>query len=159
MHPEGSAKMLRKLGLALFLTLPALSGCASAQIAGSTAQSRGIGNESAELGPDRSPPKIVAKAAPGFRIYRAGYRLTKSGALVTAQLCRLPGWAAAGPGRVQVERVDPDGKVLEQHSSYLARLGLRSGNNCTSITTRLDRAPNYGEQINICALSGRSACH
>ena len=151
--------MLTKLGLALFLTLPALSGCASAQSTTSTAPSREMGDKSAELGPDRTPPKLVAKAAAGFRIYRAGYRLTKSGALVTAQLCRLPGWAAAGPGQVQVERLDPGGKVLERHSSYLPRLGLSSGNNCTSISTRLDSAPNYGDQINICALSGRSTCH
>ncbi len=150
--------MLKSLALALFLTLPALSGCASAQTPGSTAPSRDLGNENAVPGPGRTPPKIVAKAAPGFRIYRSGYRLTKSGALVTAQLCRLPGWAAAGPGQVQVERVDPGGKVLERHSLYLARLGLKSGNNCTSITTLLDSAPNYGEQVNICALSGRSTC-
>ena len=151
--------MVRKFGLALFLTLPALAGCAWAQTPGSTAPSRDMGNENAVPAPGRTPPKIVAKAAPGFRIFRAGYRLTKSGALVTAQLCRLPGWAAAGPGQVQVERVDPGGRILERHSSYLARLGLKSGNNCTSITTRLDSAPNYGEQISICALSGRSTCH
>ena len=151
--------MVRKLGLALFLTLPALSACASAQTPASTAPSRGMGNGNAVPGPGRTPPKIVAKAAPGFRIYRAGYRLTKSGALVTAQLCRLPGWAAAGPSRIQVERADQGGKVLERHSSYLPRLGLRSGNNCTSISTRVDSVPNYGDQINICALSGRSTCH
>ena len=158
MHPEGAAKMPKNLGPVMFLTLAVLSGCASAQSPGSTAPSRGMGNENAVPAPDRTPPKIVAKAAPGFRIYRSGYRLTKSGALVTAQLCRLPGWAAAGPGQVQVERVDPGGRILERHSSYLARLGLKSGNNCTSITTLLDSAPNYGEQVNICALSGRSTC-
>ena len=151
--------MVRQLGLALVLTLAVLSGCASAQPPGATAPSRDMGNENSERGPDRTPPKIVAKAAPGFRIYRAGYRLTKSGALITAQLCRLPGWAAAGPSRIQVERADQGGMVLERHSSFLPRLGLRSDNNCTSISTRLDSAPNYGDKINICALSGRSTCH
>ena len=96
----------------------------------------------------------------GFLTIRHGGRTSSSGwanscGKAREKLC----WAAADPGRVQVELVDPGEKVLERHSSYLARLGLRSGDNRTSIATRLVSAPNYGEQTSICALSGRSTCH
>lgn len=95
---------------------------------------------------------------PGFRLYRPGYRLTGDKGRVTAQLCRLPGWAAQGPGRLEVLRLDPSGAVAERHVSYLPRLGLRSGNNCTSVSAPLDHAPGYGEVVRVCALSGKGKC-
>lgn len=98
------------------------------------------------------------RAAAGFRLYRAGYRLKGEGALVTAQLCRLPGWAAQGPGKLEVLRLDPAGAVAETHVSYLPRLGLRSGSNCTGVAAPLDHAPRFGEVVRVCALSGRAKC-
>lgn len=107
---------------------------------------------------NRAAPRIETRAAPGYRLYRAGYRLKGGGALVTAQLCRLPGWAAQGPGRLEVLRLDPAGTVAERQVSYLPRLGLRSGNNCTGVAAHFDHAPGYGETVRICALSGGGKC-
>jgi hypothetical protein len=103
-------------------------------------------------------PKLKTHAPAGFRLYRPGYRLAGQGALVSVQICRLPGWAAAGPQHLRVERLDPSGQLAESHERYLPRLGMRPGNNCTSAALHLDAVPTYGETIKICALSGGASC-
>ena len=106
----------------------------------------------------RPLPQLKTHAPPGFRLYRPGYRVAGKGALVTVQLCRLPSWAAAGPQRLRVERIDADGQPGESHEQYLPRLGMRPGINCSSAAMRLDAVPGYGETIKLCALSGRGTC-
>ena len=106
----------------------------------------------------RPLPKIETHAVPGYRLYRPGYRLSGKGALVTAQLCRIPGWAGQGPTRLVIERVDPDGAIAERHVVTLSRLGMRAYNNCTSVATRLEKVPDYGEKVEICARSGKATC-
>jgi|SRR5579863_8098226 len=103
-------------------------------------------------------PKIKTHAPAGFRLYRPGYRLAGKGALVTAQLCRLPGYASAGPQHLRVERLNASGRPGESHEQYLPRLGMRMGNNCSIASVRLDTVPNYGETIKICATSGAGNC-
>ena len=115
-------------------------------------------NAGAEGSVERSLPQLKTHAPPGFRLYRSGYRLTGKGALVIAQLCRLPGWATTGPQHLRVERLDPGGQISESHEQYLPRLGLRLGNNCSSAVMRLDTVPNYGETIKLCAISRPGNC-
>ncbi len=107
---------------------------------------------------DRQLPRLKTHAPAGFRLYRPGYRLAGTGALVSVQICRLPGWAAGGPQHLRIERLDPGGQLAESHERYLPRLGMRPGNNCTSAALRLDAVPTYGETIKICALSGGGNC-
>ena len=112
----------------------------------------------AAAAPNLPMPRIKTYAPPGFRVYRPGYRLAGRGVLVTAQLCRLPGYATAGPQHVRIELLDAAGTVAESHEQYLPRLGMRFGNNCSSTGVHLDAVPNYGETIKICAGSGKGAC-
>ena len=106
----------------------------------------------------RPLPKIETRVAAGFRIYRPGYRLSGKGALVTAQVCRLPGWAGQGPGHVEVERIASGGDVAESHLTVLPRLGMHAGNNCAAAAVKLEQIPDYGENVRICAVSGRLKC-
>lgn len=103
-------------------------------------------------------PRIMTYAPAGFRFYRPGYRLVGKGALVSAQLCRLPGYASASPQHLRIERLDPVGRTAESHEQYLTRLGMRVGNNCSFAGLRLASVPTYGETIKICATSGRGTC-
>ena len=103
-------------------------------------------------------PKIETRASAGFRIYRPGYRLSGNGALVTAQLCRLPGWAGQGPAQFEVARIASGGGVIESHINYLPQLSMHVGNNCTSAAVKLEHVPDYGQKVRICAVSGRLKC-
>lgn len=103
-------------------------------------------------------PRIETSATAGFRLYRAGYRLAGQGILVSVQLCRIPGWAAAGPHRLRVELTGSDGNISEGVQVYLPRLGMRAGNNCIYSSVHMKAPPNYGEIIKICTLSGGKAC-
>ncbi len=103
-------------------------------------------------------PRIKTHAPAGFRLYRPGYRLAGKGVMVSAQLCRLSGYASASPQYLLVERLEPSGQLGESHEQYLPRLGMRMGNNCSFASVRLDAVPTYGETIKICATSGRANC-
>ena len=141
------------VGLAVMLCLP--GGAAARQASDPAPMAMAA---SPDQGPDRSLPRIKTHAPAGFRLYRPGFRLAGNGALVSVQLCRLPGWAAGSPQRLRVERLDAAGQIGESHEHYLPRLGERLGNNCSSTAIRLDAVPTYGETIKICAVSGRDTC-
>jgi hypothetical protein len=91
-------------------------------------------------------------------LYRPGYRIAGPGVLITAQLCRLPGWAAPSPTRLRAERIDARGKLGDSHEVALSRLGMRAGNNCTAISVRLASRPDYMETLKVCAQNRRGSC-
>ncbi len=134
--------------------MPAVSGARQ----GDSQNVAAMAGPPADPGADRPLPQLKTHAPIGFRLYRPGYRLAGKGALVSAQLCRLPWWAGGSPQRLRVERLDRDGQPGESHEQYLPRLGLRPGNNCAAAGVRLDAVPTYGEVIKICAVSGRGNC-
>lgn len=131
-------------------------------IAGARQDERGVATVPsaavADAAAGRPLPQLKTHAPPGFRLYRPGYRRADTGALVSVQLCRLPGWAAPSPQRLRVERLDPAGQLSESHERYLPRLGMRTGNNCRTAMLHLDAVPDYGETIRICAITGRASC-
>ncbi len=152
----GSGDKRRSPGLILTAGLLVLSGSAAAR-QGDGAQPAAAIASGDQTG-ERELPRIKTHAPAGFRLYRPGYRLVGTGALVSVQLCRLPGWAAASPQRLRVERLDASGQPGESHERYLPRLGERTGNNCSFAALRVDSVPMYGETIKICAISGGGAC-
>jgi hypothetical protein len=108
-----------------------------------------------DAGAGPQPPRIETHATAGFRLYRPGYRLTGKGVLVSAQVCRIPFWAAAGPQRLRVELRDTTGQTVDSTQVFLPRLGLRPGNNCAYTSARLNTVPDYGTRIEICLPSSR----
>lgn len=104
-------------------------------------------------------PTIKTQAPTGFRLYRPGYRMAGQGVLVSVQICRIPGWAAAGPQRLQVELRNSMGATVDSAQAFLPSLGLRASNNCASSSVRLSTVPSYGDNVTVCAMiSGRTNC-
>ena len=146
---------MRSAGLAI--------GCAlgvayAAPLLAQRSESSAAPSQTSDPSGSRPLPKVETHAPFGFRITRPGYRMAGKGVLITAQLCRLPFWAAPTPGSIRVERVDGAGAVAESRNAYVPRLGLRVYNNCTSISAKLDGIPDYGETVKICAQTRHGNC-
>ena len=76
--------------------------------------------------PSQRLPRIETHAAPGFRLYRAGYRLAGKGLLVTVQLCRI----LAGPLRVPSAFVS-SGRIPQARQLRAAK-PISLGSGCAS---------------------------
>ena len=96
-------------------------------------------------GPPAAPPRIETRASFGFRLRESAYRAQRAGgAVVSTQLCRLPGWAGASIAMLRFEARHADGQVFEMHEAFPPRLAIGLGQNCATLATRFTQAPAAG---------------
>jgi hypothetical protein len=98
------------------------------------------------------------RSMPGFRLIEPSYRASGDGMNVSVLLCRLTGWAASSPSSVHFRRAGTSGDELGHNDVRIARIGLRSGENCDRVVTHFSGAPKSVESITICLAYSHRRC-